>query len=491
MAKALKIVSISTEVSPFSKAGGLGDVARSLPKAIKRLGHQVIIITPLYKTIDRKKFKLNLIISDIALRIDSTTTRHFAVWQGWLMDDLPVYFIDSKRYFSQHSRIYGSRFDNRRFFFFNLAALEVLRTIKYKPDVIQCHDWQVGLVPYFINKRFSQDSILKDSATVFTIHNLAFQSGHNWWSIPNKLKDMGRAKLPNFEEREKIERINFAKRAIINADIINTVSEQYAQEIMTKNFGQDLHQHLGKKADRVFGIINGLDYEVFNPATDPGLKVNYDSHHLDNKEANKVYLQKMFKLPVNSAIPVIGMATRISEQKGFDLIMDIIDPLIRLDFQLVLVGGGEKKYEKFIRQARDKYPTKIAAHLKFSTKIATLIYAGSDLFLMPSRFEPCGLGQLISSRYGSVPIVRATGGLADTVTNYNPRTEHGDGFVFKSYDSRDMLVAITRAIENYCHQTKWQQLVSKIMQRSFGWEVPAKKYLVLFKKAIRFKKRDK
>lgn len=491
MAKALKIVSISSEVSPFSKAGGLGDVARSLPKAVKQLGHQVIIITPLYKIIDRKKFKLNLIISDITLKIDDTTTRHFAVWQGWLTEDLPVYFIDSKRYFSGQNRIYGSRFDNRRFFFFNLAALELIRTIKFKPDIIQCHDWQVGLVPYFIKKRFYQDSILKDCATVFTIHNLAFQSGHNWWSIPNKLKDMGRARLPHFNEKEKIERINFAKRAIINADIVNTVSEQYAQEIMTKHFGQDLHQHLRKRSDRVFGIINGLDYEVFNPATDPGLKVNYDSGHLENKMDNKIHLQKMFNLPVNPGIPIIGMATRISEQKGFDLIIDIIDPLMRLDFQLVLVGGGDKKYEKFIRQARDQHPTKIAAHLKFSTKIATLIYAGSDLFLMPSRFEPCGLGQLISSRYGSVPIVRETGGLADTITNYNPRTEHGDGFVFKSYDSRDMLVAITRAIENFYHQDKWQRLVGKIMERSFGWEVPAKKYLEIFKKAIRYKKKDK
>ncbi len=491
MPKTLNIVSVSSEVDPFSKAGGLGDVARSLPKAIKRLGQQPIVITPLYRTVDTKKHGLNLIINDVALAIDETTTRHFAVWQGWLMEGLPIYFIDSRRYFSGQKRIYGARFENRRFFFFNLAVLEFLKTIKFSPDVIQCHDWQTGLIPYFLKKRYNQEPLFKNTACVFTIHNLAFQFGHNWWSIPNKLKDVGYSRLPRFAEKEKVERINFAKRAIIHADLINTVSEQYAEEIRTKHFGQDLHRHLQKKTDRVFGIINGLDYDDFNPAKDPGLRVNYDAEHPGGKNDNKAYLQKVFKLPVNPSIPIIGMATRISEQKGFDLIMDIIDPLMRLDFQLILVGGGDKKYEKFIRKTREKHPTKVAAHLEFSTKIATQIYAGSDLFLMPSRFEPCGLGQLISSRYGSVPIVRATGGLADTVTNYNPKIESGDGFVFKSYDSRDMLVAIARAIENYKHRDKWQRLVTKVMQRSFGWEVPAQKYLKLFKKALKIKKRGK
>ncbi|MBU1149281.1 glycogen synthase [Patescibacteria group bacterium] len=487
----MQIAFISSEVDPFSKAGGLGDVARSLPKALKRLGHRIIVITPLYHHIDTKKFGLNLIINDIPLKIDETTTRHFAVWQGWLMEDLPIYFIDSKRYFSGQKRIYGSRFDNRRFFFFDLACLELLKTIKFAPEIIQCNDWQTGLIPYFLRKRYDQDLFFKNTNSVFTIHNLVFQSGHNWWSIPNKLKDLGHGRLPRFQEREKIERINFAKRAIIHADMINTVSEQYAEEIMTKNFGQDLHNHLKKRSDRLFGIVNGIDYDVFNPAQDPGLRVNYDANHLDGKRENKSYLQSLFKLPVNPNIPVIGMATRISEQKGFDLIMDIIDPLMRLDFQLVLVGGGEKMYEKFIRQIRQKHPTKVAAHLQFSTKIATLIYAGSDLFLMPSRFEPCGLGQLISSRYGSIPIVRATGGLADTIKNYNAKTESGNGFVFKSYDSRDMLVAIARGLENYRHHEKWQKLVKNAMEQSFGWEVPAQKYETLFSKALKLKKRTR
>ncbi|MFH1598206.1 MAG: glycogen/starch synthase [Patescibacteria group bacterium] len=491
MRHSLKIAFVASEVDPFSKAGGLGDVARSLPKAIKRLGHQIIVITPLYRSIDTKKHKLNLIISDITLNIDETTTRHFAVWQGWLMEGLPIYFIDSKRYFSGQKRIYGSRFDNRRFFFFNLATLELLRQIKFKPDLIQCNDWQTGLIPHFINKRFPQETFFDNTATVFTIHNLAFQFAHNWWSIPNKLKDKGHTRLPRFAEKEKVERINFAKRAIINADIINTVSEQYAQEIMTRHFGQDLHRHLQGRSDKLFGIVNGIDYDVYNPAKDPGLRVNYDANHLDGKKENKAYLQKVFKLPVMRDIPVIGMATRISEQKGFDLIMDIVEPLMRLDFQLILVGGGEKKYERFIKKVRQEYPAKIAAHLEFSTKIATQIYAGSDLFLMPSRFEPCGLGQLISSRYGSIPIVRATGGLADTIKNYNPQTESGNGFVFKSYDSRDMLVAITRALENYRHQEKWLRLVSNAMQQSFGWEIPANKYIKLFQRAVKIKQKEK
>lgn len=488
MKKVLKIVSISSEVAPFSKAGGLADVARSLPRALKHLDHEVMVITPLYGIIDPKKYNLKSIATDVPIQMDEKNIRKVTFWKGELMQDLPIYFVDNPKYFSSHKSIYRSSYENTRFLFFNLAAINLLILLKFKPDIIQCHEWHTGLIPYFIKKRFSNNPLFEKAALIFTIHNLAFQFGQNWWKVPPEKKDDGHSSLPNFSDKEIIEHINFAKRGIIYADLINTVSEQYAQEIMTPKFGQALHKILKNRRDRLFGIINGIDYDDYNPATDPGLYRKYDINSLEKKIKNKKYVQKKFGLPVNTQIPLIGMVSRITEQKGFELLMEIIEPLLRQELQLVVLGAGDKKYERFFRKITKKYPKKVAAHLEFNTQIATLTYAASDMFLMPSRFEPSGLGQLISSRYGSIPIVHATGGLVDTIQNFNPRTHRGNGFVFKTYDSRDLLVAITRALETYRYPESWRMLMMKAMQQSSSWEIPAKKYVSLFQKALRNKK---
>ena len=482
----LSIVSVSAEVAPFSKAGGQADVARSLPKALRRLGHRVIVITPLYGFVDPAKNHLKQIAADVPIQLDENEVRHVNFWEGELMKGLQVYFIDFYQYFGSRKEIYGSRHDNRRFFLFNLATLKLLTLINFKPDVIQCHEWHTGLIPYFLKRRFQDNDLFRSTATLYTIHNLAFQMGHDWWQVPPDKKDNGHARLPRFSEREEIEHINYAKRAILHADIINTVSEQYAQEILTKEFGQDLHRILLNRRDRVFGIINGIDYFDFNPATDPGLEVNYDFNSIPLKIKNKLFLQKLFGLPKTLEVPLIGMVSRITEQKGVDLIMDIIEPLMRQELQLVVVGGGDKRYESFFRKISKKHPKKIAAHLQFDTTKASQIYAGSDMFLMPSRFEPCGIGQLISLRYGSVPIVHAVGGLVDTITDFNPKTRHGNGFVFRKYDSRDLLVAITRALVNFKYDDAWRDLVGRGMQQSYSWEIPAKKYVKLFRLALRY-----
>ena len=302
---------------------------------------------------------------------------------------------------------------------------------------------------------------------------------------PQKEKDDGRSALPEFNDKRRIERVNFAKRAILHADIINTVSETYAAEILTDEFGQDLQRILQKRRDRLFGVINGLDYFRLQPGTDPGLYRNYDVDSIHLREKNKRYLQRMFGLPEDIKIPLVAMAGRITEQKGYDLVMDVLDPLMRLGLQIVVMGAGDKKYESFLRKAAKKYPKHFACHLHFDTQRVTQVYAGSDCFLMPSHFEPCGIGQLLSLRYGSVPIVRAVGGLMDTISDYNPTTQRGWGFVFKRYDSRDMLVAVARALEVYKNQKVWERLVEQGMRKSYSWEIPARKYITLYKKALR------
>lgn len=487
--KKLQIVHIASEVDPFSKTGGLADVASALPKAIKKLKHKTIIITPLYSSLIDKN-KLKEIAKDVKIELSAGVVVEADFWQGELEKGLPVYFIDNNKYFGQRKNLYGSKHENARFFFFDLAAIKLLKIINFKPDIIHCHDWHTGLVPYFIKRRFKNDEFFKTTATVYTIHNLLFQFGHNWWKVPGKLRDDGNSRLPKFSHSPAIERINFAKRAIINSDVINAVSEQYAQEIMTKNFGQSLHIILQNRKDKLFGIVNGIDYNDFNPKTDPGIYKNYDVKSLENKLENKKHLQRYFKLPVKPDVPVVGMVTRIAEQKGFDLVMKILDDVLKLDVQFVIMGSGEKIYETFFKKLQKKYPKKVGTHLEFDAKKATSVYAGSDMFLMPSRFEPCGLGQLISLRYGSVPIVRAVGGLADTVTDFNPKTKKGNGFVFHSYNPRALLIAIIRAIENYRYSDNWNELVKHGMDQVYSWEIPARKYLALYRKALKFKKQN-
>ncbi len=484
----LKIVSIASEIHPFSKTGGLADVARSLPKALKRLGHEVIVITPFYgAVIDKKKYKLKLLFKDVKIKVDKENNIKVNFWQGYLMEDLPIYFMENEKYFSRYRRLYGSRHENARFLLFNIASLKLLSLLKFEADIIQCHDWHTGLIPELLKKNFKQSSTLKNAATVFTIHNLAFQSGHDWWTIPNGQKDDGHKKLLDFDD-PKLKNINFAKRGILHADIINTVSEKYAKEILTRDFGQDLQVILQNRKNRLFGIVNGIDYLEYNPLTDPGLYKNFSYKSSERKIHNKLYIQRYFKLPQKEKTPLISMVSRITEQKGFDLIKEIIEGILHYDIQFIIMGDGDKKYIQFFNKIAKKNPKKFIM-TPFNRKKETSIFAGSDISFLPSRFEPCGLPQMISLRYGCIPIVRSIGGLADTIEDFNPQTQKGNGFIFKRYDRRDLLIAIGRALQEYKHEKSWKKLVQKGMQQSFSWEIPAQKYVILFKKAIRNKKK--
>jgi len=484
MSKKLKIVHIASEVAPFSKTGGLGDVTRSLPKALQRLGHEVIIITPLYgQLIDKQANQLKLILENVDLRLNSQETVKVNYWRGYLMRGLPVYFVECKKFFSKHKHIYGSTRENARFLVFNVAALKLLSLLKYSADIIHCHDWQTGLTPYYLKTDFRYSKTLKKAKTIYTIHNLIFQFGHNWWEIPPERKDYGRSRIPHLDD-PVLEDINFAKRAILSADLINTVSEQYREEIMTKSFGQDLHRILKNRAHRLYGIINGIDYNTYNPEKDKSLQKKYSLLNPAAKIDNKLFLQKNLHLSVDKNVPILCFTSRVTFQKGFDLILKTINYLLKLDLQLIFMGDGRKEYIDAIKKLQKKYSSKII-WLPFNQELETLIYAGSDFFILPSVHEPCGINQLIAMRYGCIPIVRGIGGLYDTVDNFNPTTSRGTGFVFKSEDEMIFYATIIRALENYKYKTVWQNLVKRAMKQSTSWEIPAKKYLELYKKVLK------
>ncbi|MCX6798243.1 MAG: glycogen/starch synthase [Candidatus Falkowbacteria bacterium] len=487
MSKKLKIIHIASEVAPYSKTGGLADVARSLPKALNRLGHEVRIITPLYgQVIDKKKNNLRLLFKDVTVVLNSAEAIKVNYWQAYLMPGLPVYFIENKKYFSKHKRLYGSSRENARFLVFNIAALKLISLLKFPADIIHCHDWQTGLIPYFLKTDFRYSKTLKNAKTIFTIHNLIFQLGHNWWEVPAAKKDYGRTRIPHLSDPD-LENINFAKRAILSADIINTVSEQYREEIMTKKFGQDLHRILQNRQERLFGIINGIDYNAYNPQSDKGLAKRYGYETILGKKDNKKVLQKKFGLPINSEVPVFCTTSRVTFQKGFELIIELSPQLMRLDAQFIIIGAGDKTYLSALQKISKKYPKKlivVPSHEQ-NQKYETLVYAGADFFLLPSNHEPCGINQLIAMRYGCVPIVREIGGLYDTVENFSPAGKRGTGFTFKQEDEFALFAAIIRALENYKNKSLWSSLVKRIMKQSNSWEIPAKKYLELYKRVLK------
>ncbi|MFH1890659.1 MAG: glycogen/starch synthase [Candidatus Kuenenbacteria bacterium] len=489
MSKSLNIVSISSEIDPFAKTGGLADVARSLPRALNRLSHTVICITPLYeKIIDKKKYNLKLIKEKVKIIIDEKNSAYVNYWKVELTKGLPVYFIENDKYFSRKKDLYGSSHENARFALFDLAVLKLLTILRFNADIIQCHDWHTGLIPYFLRRDFKDSSILKNAASVFTIHNLIFQLGHSWWEIPCEKRDGGKSKLPLLDS-PKFERVNFAKRAILNSDMLNTVSETYAHEILEKEKGQELNILLKNRADRLFGIMNGIDHMDYNPQTDPGLKKNYSYKQTEHRKINKLFIQRKYGLTQNENIPLIIMASRITHQKGFELILETLEILLRFEVQMIIMGDGDKEYISQLKKLAKKYPKKLV-WTKFNRKYETSLYAGGDMFLLPSTTEPCGINQMKALRYGCIPIVRSIGGLKDTVENFDFNNEQGNGFTFRTYSSLSLYGAIVRALEYYKNKKIWDGLVGRVMQISFSWNLPAQLYVKLFRKAMRIRKEN-
>jgi len=494
MRKKIKVAQIAAEIEPFSKSGGLANVMGSLPRTEAKLGCTVIMITPYYGEAHVSDGQvLETIAENVEIEVTQGVFEKATYLRGYIpYSKVPIYFIASEKYFSlpKSSRIYGAKNDNARFLFFDVAALQLLKIIHWKPDIIHCHDWHTGLIPYFLKGRYKKDVFWAKTACLFTIHNLVYQLGHDWWLIPENLRDDGRTALPQFPETEAVERINFVKRAIMNADAINTVSETYRDEILTRDFGEDLHRILKNRENIIFGIVNGIDYNEYNPLTDPGLSQHYSYKSIGRKKDNKIWLQKHYGLKTGVNIPLLCMTSRIVEQKGFALLLSIISTLMEIGAELIIMGDGDKDIVEILSEFQKKFPGQFV-HVPFDSARETSLYAGSDIFILPSRFEPCGVNQLIAFRYGSIPVVHHIGGLADTVVDFDRKAEIGNGFTFSGYDSNSLLVALVRAMEAYKQKSIWRHLVVAAMREANSWIIPTKKYIELYKTTKKLRRSNK
>lgn len=480
----------AAEVVPFAKTGGLADVTGALPKALRALGHDVRVVMPKYKKISDEKFNIREtgkeVDVDIAL-VKHTGTIKETVIPG---TDIPVYMIDNTEFFYR-DEIYrtpqGEYWDNaERFLFFSRAVVEMCKAIEWAPDVINCNDWHTGLIPVFLKTIYAGDVFYKDTAAVYSIHNIAYQGCFG--------KEMlSHAGLPwsifNMHQLEFYGGINYMKGGIVFSELVNTVSRRYRDEIETPEFGYNLDGVLRARHEDLYGILNGIDYEAWDPMTDKLLPVNYNEKTIEKKEEVKKDLLKELGLKYYPNVPVIGLVSRFDDQKGLDVISRIMEEIMRLNIQFVVLGTGEERYHDMFRYWAGRFPEKLSASIMFDNKLAHNIYAGSDMFLMPSHFEPCGLGQLISLKYGTIPIVRETGGLADTVKSYNFKERKGNGFSYASGLPTDLFHVIRVAADTYRNKTVWRKIQSNGMREDFSWVHSAARYIDLYNAAIEKKRK--
>ncbi len=492
MSKPLNILFLSSEVDPFAKTGGLADVSSALPHAIKELGHEIRIMMPRYRFISERKFKLHDIIrlKEISVPVGKNVEigNVKSSFISNLKEKVQVYFLDNPTYFGRDG-IYQSpvgkkdyKDNDERFIFFCRGVLETLKRLGWQPDIIHCNDWQTGIVPAYMKTLYSSDNFFKRIKSVFTIHNMAYQG-----AFPAEaFEKTGLPKhLFQAEGVEAYGKFNFLKTALHFADAITTVSERYAQEISTSDeYGAGLNGLLTKRRKDLRGILNGIDYHVWNPATDEFIYRKYDAKSLDAKVDNKRALLARFNLQFKETTPLVGAISRLVEQKGFDLVLEILDELMKMNAQFILLGDGEKDVEKQFEALHKKYPDQMALFFGFDKELAHLIEAGSDLFLMPSKYEPCGLNQMYSMRYGTIPVVRATGGLDDTVEDYAGNGK-GTGFKFEKYDSKELLKAIHRALKVFQQPEEWKKVMRNGMVKDFSWEHSAKLYVNLYRELLR------
>ncbi|MCR3757741.1 glycogen synthase GlgA [Clostridium felsineum] len=473
----MKILFVASESYPFIKTGGLGDVSYALPKALRKIGIDARVIIPKYSDIP-EHFRYN--------------THHiasFGVPVGWRSqyggleyyeyNGVPFYFIDNDYYFKRPG-LYGYYDDGERFSYFSRGVLQSITYMNdFNPDIIHCNDWQTAIIPALLKDHYRDYENYNHIKTIFTIHNLKYQ-GVFGKSVLGELLCLNEGYY-NENALKFYDGVSFMKGGILFSDKLSTVSRSYAEEIKDPYYGEHLDDILRQRSSDLWGIVNGIDYDIINPETDKSLFYNFNKSTLYNKTRNKTELQKMLNLPVCEDVPMIGIISRLVSQKGFDLISTILEELLQDGIQLVVLGTGERKYEDMFKYFAWKYPNKLSANIQFNNDLAQKIYAASDMFLMPSKFEPCGIGQLIALRYGSLPIVRETGGLRDTVIPFNPVTGLGNGFSFSNYNAHDMLHVIRNAEYFYYNEKhNWNNIVKTAMNEDNSWNKSAEIYKNLY-----------
>jgi starch synthase len=490
MDKPLRVLLVTPEAVPFAKTGGLADVAGALPGYLQALGCQLTMVMPYYRMVKESGFPLRYLGQEIEIPIGDEILRA-DIYHIQMNQDIPVYFIGRDEFFDRenlYSTSRGDYFDNaERFIFFSKAVILLCQLLSFSPEIIHHHEWQTGLIPAYLRSVYQNNPLFSHTAIMFTIHNIAYQGIFK----KEKFRLTGLPmEMYNPEGIEFWERINFMKAGIVYADIINTVSQKYAEEIQTSEYGYGLDGILRKRKEDLYGILNGVDYQDWDPSRDPHLNSRYDPKNLSGKRECKKDLLKEFDLPPSlENFPLLGMVSRLADQKGFDLLAEILEELFTLDIGFVLLGTGEHKYHDLFTQVARRYPQKAAVRIAYDDRLAHKIEAGSDFFLMPSKYEPCGLNQIYSLKYGTIPIVRATGGLDDTIVNYDPATGKGNGFKFNRYDAQEFLNQIKVAIGFYFQPKHWKQLLQNAMAEDFSWQRSASSYLQLYQKAMEKKEK--
>jgi starch synthase len=482
----MKVIFVASEVAPFVKTGGLADVTGSLPKALKHLGHDVRIILPFYKDIAEGSFEVSGPLLHAEVRLGATAEA--GVLRQTSLDGIPVYLIEKDGFFGRdflYSTPAGDYRDNpRRFAFFCRGVLEFLKLLNFSPDVFHCHDWQAACIPILLKNEAGRDPFFGNSSVLFTIHNLAYQGLFPKESLAEMGFDQTYYSIDCLEYYGKV---NLMKGAILSADLVNTVSETYCAEIQTPVQGCGLDGVLKARRSDLSGILNGLDYTEWDPATDTNLLTPYTASTPEGKQDNKKELQRILGMKQSETSPLLGIVSRLTAQKGLDLVAKLLPRLAAEEMQLVILGSGEEKYVRLLQQASGSKGNNISFNFGFEASLAHKIYAGCDIFLMPSHFEPCGLGQLIALHYGTVPVVRKTGGLADTV--HDPRdSSEPTGFAFGPYSSSALWEALTRAVRVWRAKEQWETMVRRDMRLDFSWHHSAQKYDDLYHRGIKTKR---
>ncbi|MCL2521829.1 MAG: glycogen synthase GlgA [Erysipelotrichales bacterium] len=467
----MKILFAASECAPYAKTGGLADVIGALPLSLARLGIDVSVILPYYKQVKNK----NLATYQLHFDIEINNVKKYCGIFSLKTNDVTYYFIDNEEFFYR-DELYGHYDDGERFAYFSLAILETLQKIDLFPDVIHCNDWQTAAIPHLLKRNYQWFDTYKEIKTVLSIHNIQFQG-----IFPASLASYLNLKYSQALEFDN--NINFLKAGIVCSDLITTVSETYRDEILTEEYGYRLNDILSLYQNKLFGIINGIDIDLFNPKTDQLLHKNFDSENaMRHRYLNKRKLQKDSGLPIRNA-PLFGLVSRLTDQKGLDLFRPILtDILNNHDCQFYVMGSGELEFENYFKELANSYPEKFKVFIGYNEALAQKIYSSINFFLMPSKFEPCGLSQLISMRYGGIPIVRETGGLKDTVIPYNKFTKQGSGFSFKNYQADELKTQIEVAIAFYQNKKELKNLTKQIMNLDFSWENSSRKYLELYQK---------
>jgi starch synthase len=480
----MRIVMAASECKPYSKTGGLADVVGSLPPALAKLGHQVSVFVPRYR--QTKLENPTKIIPSITIPFDDRY-RFCSILDGGLRDGVQIYFVDYPPFFDRDG-LYGTPIgdypDNaERFALLCRAVLEATKFLG-RPDVLHCHDWQTALIPILLSTLYAEDPVFERVPCVFTIHNLGYQGLFQPEILPLLLLPWDLFTMTKLEFYGKV---NFLKGAITSADFITTVSRKYAQEIQTSEYGFGLEGVLRARSGTVAGILNGVDYREWSPETDTHIAANYSAGDLSGKAACKRALLKEFGLSEDTQLPVVGIVSRFAGQKGFDLIQQVSDRMAREDLIVVALGTGDHDYEDMFRRLNRLYPQKFAVKIAFDNHLAHQIEAGSDMFLMPSKYEPAGLNQLYSLRYGTVPIVRATGGLDDTVEQWDPQTRKGTGFKFREYNGEALLETLQTALAAFRDRDRWQVLMRNGMAQDYSWDASARDYVRVYERARQIK----